>query len=78
MYFSGSDFSPSSSSARLIIMLLFISALFLFTAYSANIVSLLQTPSKSIKTLEDLLTSPLELGLLNAQYNHVLLKVGFT
>lgn len=73
----GSAVSPSTSSARLTMLLLFISALFLFTSYSANIVSLLQTPSKSIKTLHDLVASPLQLGIQNISYNIHFIKVCF-
>lgn len=48
---------------------------FLFTSYSANIVALLQTPSNSIKTLNDLIDSPIVVGVHNITYNHVFLKV---
>lgn len=56
-------------------LLLFTSSLFLFTSYSANIVALLQSPSTSIKTLADLVDSPLGVGIHNITYNVVFITV---
>lgn len=39
-----------------------------FTSYSASIVALLQSPSNSIRTLNDLLASPLKLSVQDAGY----------
>lgn len=50
---------------------------FLYTAYTANIVSLLQSPTKSIRTLEDLLQSKLELGVDDTVYNRYFFSVQF-
>jgi len=43
--------------------------MFLYSAYTANIVSLLQSPSKNIRTLTDLYNSKLTLGLEDTPYN---------
>lgn len=49
---------------------MFISLMFLYTAYSANIVALLQSSSNSIQTLEDLLKSRLDIGVDDTVFNH--------
>lgn len=48
---------------------IFLTFSFLYAAYTANIVSLLQSPSKSIRTLEDLYHSKLTLGVEETPYN---------
>lgn len=62
-------------SSRMILFTTFISTLFLFTSFSANIVVLLQSPSQSIKTLNDLTNSPLEIGVQDTVYNKVYFNV---
>lgn len=42
----------------------------MYTSYTANIVSLLQATTKSIRTLEDLYHSKLEYGVEDTPYNH--------
>lgn len=42
--------------------------LFMYTSYTANIVSLLQATSKSIRTLEDLLNSKMDFGVMDTPY----------
>ena len=44
---------------------------FLYSAYTANIVSLLQSPTKHIRTLEDLYKSKIKLTAEDSQVNHV-------
>lgn len=44
------------------------SAVFFFTSYTASIVALLQSTSKSIRTLSDLLNSKLDLGMEDTPY----------
>lgn len=44
------------------------SAVFVFTSYTASIVALLQSTSKSIQTLSDLLNSNMELGVEDTPY----------
>lgn len=60
-------FIPSLS-GRFVLITTFVATLALFTSYSANIVALLQSPSKSIHTLNDLLASPLTLAVKNTPY----------
>lgn len=43
--------------------------LFIYTSYTANIVSLLQATTKSIRTLEDLYKSNMEYGVHDVPYN---------
>ncbi|XP_055325383.1 glutamate receptor ionotropic, kainate 2-like [Sitodiplosis mosellana] len=52
-----------SLSGRFVLITTFVATLALFTSYSASIVALLQSPSESIHTLDDLLASPLTLAL---------------
>ncbi|KAI8435463.1 hypothetical protein MSG28_003766 [Choristoneura fumiferana] len=54
---------------RVVIFILFLAFLFLYTAYSASIVVLLQSSSNQIRTLSDLLQSKLELGVEDTPYN---------
>lgn len=44
------------------------SAVFIFTSYTASIVALLQSTSKSIQSLSDLLNSNMELGVEETPY----------
>lgn len=43
----------------------------LYASYTANIVSLLQSPSKNIRTMEDLYKSKIELYVEDTPYNRV-------
>nr|ARO70552.1 antennal ionotropic receptor 75q.1 [Dendrolimus punctatus] len=65
----GSCFELKGTLGRLVMFILFLTFLFLYTAYSASIVALLQSSSNQIRTLSDLLHSRLELGLENTVYN---------
>lgn len=47
----------------------FLTAIALFTSYAASIVALLQSPSKSIKTVDDLIRSPLLIAIQDTGYN---------
>lgn len=49
--------------------MIFLIFAFLYSAYTANVVSLLQSPSKNIKTMEDLFNSKLKLGAEDTPYN---------
>ncbi|XP_056633934.1 ionotropic receptor 75a-like [Diorhabda sublineata] len=60
---------PTSIPGRITTILLFISLMFLYTSYSANIVALLQSSSSGIRTLEDLLKSRLQIGVFDTVYN---------
>lgn len=46
-----------------------IALIFVYTSYTANIVSLLQSTTKSIKTLDDLYNSDLGFGVEDTPYN---------
>lgn len=65
-------------SARVIVFTTFVTTLFLFTSFSANIVALLQSPSEAIHSLSDLTQSPLEIGVQDTQYNKIYFNVGTT
>jgi hypothetical protein len=60
---------------RSVTLILFVSLTVLYAAYTANIVVLLRTPSSSIRTLKDLLHSPLEFGASDFEYNRYFFKV---
>lgn len=68
----GTNLEFPSISSRLAVLTTFLSFLAIFTSYSANIVALLQSASNSIKTIEDLIRSPLMLSIQEAGYNHYL------
>lgn len=61
-------FIPTTS-GRFIMLTTFLTSLAIFTSYSASIVALLQSPSHSIQTIDDLLVSPLKMALQEAGYN---------
>lgn len=50
-------------------MTTFLATLAIFTSYSASIVALLQSPSHLIRTIDDLMNSPLKMALQEAGYN---------
>uniref|UniRef100_A0A0C9PTU2 Kbp_3 protein n=1 Tax=Fopius arisanus TaxID=64838 RepID=A0A0C9PTU2_9HYME len=66
----GSAYEPRSVPARIVILMLLVFCLSLYAAYAANIVALLQSTSDCIKTVEDLMNSPLKIGVLDIVYNH--------
>ncbi|XP_050465990.1 glutamate receptor ionotropic, kainate 5-like isoform X2 [Cataglyphis hispanica] len=66
----GSAYEPFRVSSRIIILMLLLASLSLYAAYTANIVGLLQSTTDSIKTLSNLLSSPLKLGAQDVVYNH--------
>ncbi|XP_050303417.1 ionotropic receptor 75a-like [Anthonomus grandis grandis] len=70
----GAPFLPNRSPGRIATLVLFISLMFLYVSYSANIVALLQTSSKSIRTLEDLLKSRLSVGVDDTVFNRYYFK----
>ncbi|XP_029171882.1 probable glutamate receptor [Nylanderia fulva] len=65
----GSSYEPFRTSSRIIILMLMLASLSLYAAYTANIVGLLQSTTDSIKSLSDLLNSPLKLGAQDVVYN---------
>ncbi|CAG9853643.1 unnamed protein product [Phyllotreta striolata] len=60
---------PASVPGRITTIVLFLSLMFLYTSYSSNIVALLQSSSSSIKNLQDLLNSRLEVGVDDTVFN---------
>lgn len=65
----GASSVPDKISGRILTLFIFVSLMFLYTSYSANIVALLQSSSKSIQTLEDLLKSRLAVGVDDTVFN---------
>ncbi|KAB0794260.1 hypothetical protein PPYR_13880 [Photinus pyralis] len=65
----GSSFTPSNASGRIVTISMFVSLMFLYTAYSANIVALLQSSSNNIRSLNDLLNSRLSVGVDDTVFN---------
>ncbi|XP_029171788.1 uncharacterized protein LOC114941095 [Nylanderia fulva] len=70
----GYSYEPYRFSTRIITLTLLVASLSLYTAYTANIVALLQSPGNSIKTVSDLLHSHLILGAQNYTATHNLFK----
>lgn len=65
----GSEIEPLSLAGRITYFITFLVFMFLYTAYSANIVALLQTTSDEIDTLQDLLHSRIKLGAEDQKYS---------
>lgn len=64
-----------SKSGRVLVFTTFLSSVFLFTSFSANIVALLQTPSDAINSLLSLTGSQLDVGLSDTVYNRIYFNV---
>lgn len=64
----GAEVEPRSAAGRTLTIFIFILITFLYTAYTAFIVALFQSTTDSIKTVEDLLTSDIKLGVQNEPY----------
>lgn len=65
----GSAIETRHLSTKISTIFFFIFLLFMYTSYTANIVSLLQATTKSIRTLEDLYNSKFDYGVENTSYN---------
>lgn len=59
----GTHLQIPTLSGRFIALTTFFATLALFTSYSASIVTLLQSPSHYINTLDDLIASPIKVGI---------------
>ncbi|KYN40323.1 putative glutamate receptor [Trachymyrmex septentrionalis] len=70
----GYSYEPYRIPSRIITLMLLLTSLSLYAAYTANIVALLQTTTDSIKTLSDLLHSPLNLGVQDVVFNRLYFK----
>lgn len=56
----GTHLNITATSGRFIILTTFLACVAIFTSYSASIVALLQSPSNLIKSIDDLIASPLK------------------
>ncbi|XP_063237907.1 uncharacterized protein LOC134539650 [Bacillus rossius redtenbacheri] len=61
--------TPDNITSRIIFLFFCILSIFFFTAYSAIIVSLLQSPSSAINSLDDLAGGPLKVAFHDTIYN---------
>lgn len=64
----GTHLQIPTTSGRIVVVTAFLSTLAIFTSYSASIVALLQSPSTFIKSLDDLIASPLSVAMHEAGY----------
>ncbi|XP_055605551.1 uncharacterized protein LOC129753733 [Uranotaenia lowii] len=64
---------PKSVSQQIFILIGLVGLMFIFTSFSAKIISLIQAPSERIKTIQDLLESRIEAGAHDVVYNKVYL-----
>lgn len=71
----GSEAEPKSNSGRIATIFIFVTVMFVYTFYSANIVALLQSTSESIQTIDDLLSSRIKLGVEDTAYMRYFFKV---
>ncbi|CAG4986817.1 unnamed protein product [Colias eurytheme] len=70
----GCTLEPRYAAGRCVTLLLFVALTILYSAYCANIVVLLRAPSSSVRSLPDLLNSPLKLGASDFEYNRYFFK----
>ncbi|KAL4712321.1 hypothetical protein ACJJTC_004083 [Scirpophaga incertulas] len=71
----GSTIELKGTVGRIVMFLLFLVFLLLFSSYSASIVALLQSSSKQIRTLSDLLNSKLQMGVEDSPYNRYFFSI---
>lgn len=64
----GTELKMPMLSIRIIVLTTFLAALALFISYSGGILALIQSPSQSIRTLDDLMASPLEIAVQDTGY----------
>ncbi|KAF9805722.1 hypothetical protein SFRURICE_009354 [Spodoptera frugiperda] len=63
--------TPPVTSVRVVMFSTLLTSLFVFTAYSAKIVAILQTPSNALQTIDDLVRSPMTIGVQDTTYKTV-------
>lgn len=63
---------------EIVVVTAFLATLAIFTSYSASIVALLQSPSTFIKSLDDLIASPLRVGMHEAGYARFIVRANFS
>uniref|UniRef100_A0A182WM32 Ionotropic glutamate receptor C-terminal domain-containing protein n=1 Tax=Anopheles minimus TaxID=112268 RepID=A0A182WM32_9DIPT len=66
-----SDVVPHFNGTRLLMFSLQLTSFFILTSYSASIVALLQSPSRAIVSVGDLVRSPLKAGVMDTSYGRV-------
>lgn len=71
----GAEAEPRSGAGRIATIFLFVTLMFMYTSYSANIVALLQSTTDSIKTIDDLLNSRIKLGVEDLPYSYYYFQV---
>lgn len=71
----GSTLSAHMVSTRIVTFFLFITFVFTYTSFTASIVALLQSSTKSIQSLEDLYHSKIKLGVEDTLYNRYYIGV---
>lgn len=64
----GTNLHIPNTSGRFVILTTFLTTLALFTSYSANIVALLQSPATLIKSIDDLIDSPLNVYIHDSNF----------
>uniref|UniRef100_A0A182N1X7 Ionotropic glutamate receptor C-terminal domain-containing protein n=1 Tax=Anopheles dirus TaxID=7168 RepID=A0A182N1X7_9DIPT len=67
----GYELVPHFNGTRLLMFSLQLTSFFILTSYSASIVALLQSPSRAITTVGDLVRSPLKAGVMDTSYGRV-------
>lgn len=72
----GMEAEPSSLGGRIATYIMLLSTLFLFIAYSANILTLMQSTSDNINNMEALYNSKIKIGVEDVPYSRFLLRVG--
>lgn len=75
MCIQGAPREPRGIGGRTVMFVGIVALMFLYVAYSANIITLLQSSAETINTVEDMLESRLKLGAEDILINHYYFKV---
>lgn len=67
----------NSISARLLMFFSFVTLMLIYVSYAASLVALLQSSSRRINSLQDLLESKMTIGVEDTPYNRIYFPVGF-
>lgn len=74
----GTHLHIPTTSGRFVVLATFFATMALFTSYSATIVALLQSPSNYIKNIDDLIASPLIVGMHEAGYARFIVNANYS
>lgn len=74
----GTHLHIPTTSGRFVVLITFFATMALFTSYSATIVALLQSPSNYIKNIDDLIASPLIVGMHEAGYARFIVGANYS